>query len=85
MWAEPCGLSEVRVTSEDAGRSAESAEMVRIKSNIIRMMTRLTGNRLEENSHLLQPPINNFCVYDQDGITVMVPFPRFPPPLQSPI
>lgn len=26
---------------------------------------------LEENSHLLQPPINNFCVYN-DGFTVMV-------------
>lgn len=27
--------------------------------------------RLKENSHLLQPPINNFCVYS-DPLTVMV-------------
>lgn len=27
--------------------------------------------RLEENSHLLQPPINNYCVYNE-GFTVMV-------------
>ncbi|KAI5803394.1 3-hydroxyanthranilic acid dioxygenase-domain-containing protein [Peziza echinospora] len=26
---------------------------------------------LKENGHLLQPPINNFCVYDK-GVTVMV-------------
>ncbi|KAK1830293.1 3-hydroxyanthranilic acid dioxygenase [Podospora conica] len=26
---------------------------------------------LEENSHLLQPPINNFCVYNE-GFTVMI-------------
>lgn len=28
-------------------------------------------HRLEVNSHLLQPPINNYCVYN-DGFTVMV-------------
>lgn len=27
--------------------------------------------RLEENSHLLKPPINNYCVYNDD-FTVMV-------------
>jgi hypothetical protein len=27
--------------------------------------------RLEENSHLLQPPINNYCVYNED-FSVMV-------------
>lgn len=27
--------------------------------------------RLEENSHLLKPPINNYCVYNE-GFTVMV-------------
>ncbi|KAK0374514.1 3-hydroxyanthranilate 3,4-dioxygenase [Colletotrichum limetticola] len=26
---------------------------------------------LEENSHLLKPPINNYCVYNED-FTVMV-------------
>ena len=29
------------------------------------------SNRLEENSHLLQPPINNYCVYNED-FSVMV-------------
>ena len=29
------------------------------------------GHRLEENSHLLKPPINNYCVYNE-GFTVMV-------------
>ena len=31
------------------------------------------NRRLEENSHLLQSPINNFCVYNKD-VTVMVRF-----------
>lgn len=30
--------------------------------------------RLEANSHLLKPPINNYCVYDKD-VTVMVSWP----------
>lgn len=30
--------------------------------------------RLEKNSHLLQPPINNYCVYNDD-VTVMVRLP----------
>lgn len=29
------------------------------------------SHRLEENSHLLQPPINNYCVYNED-FSVMV-------------
>lgn len=28
-------------------------------------------SRLEENSHLLKPPVNNYCVYNE-GFTVMV-------------
>jgi hypothetical protein len=31
---------------------------------------------LKENGHLLQPPINNYCVYDEH-VTVMVIKPRF--------
>ncbi|KAF1981425.1 3-hydroxyanthranilic acid dioxygenase [Aulographum hederae CBS 113979] len=27
---------------------------------------------LEENSHMLKPPINNYCVYDKTGVTVMI-------------
>ncbi|KAF8544289.1 3-hydroxyanthranilic acid dioxygenase [Trichophaea hybrida] len=27
---------------------------------------------LKSNSHLLQPPINNFCVYDEHNMTVMI-------------
>lgn len=27
--------------------------------------------RLEDNSHLLKPPINNYCVYNEN-VTVMV-------------
>ncbi len=33
----------------------------------------LTYTRLEEHSDLLKPPINNYCVYNQD-VTVMVRF-----------
>jgi hypothetical protein len=28
-------------------------------------------DRLEENSHLLKPPVNNYCVYNED-FTIMV-------------
>lgn len=33
--------------------------------------------RLEENSHLLKPPINNYCVYNE-GFTVMVSLTHVP-------
>lgn len=36
---------------------------------------------LEENSHLLKPPINNYCVYNND-VTVMVRLLHFLPPIR---
>lgn len=44
------------------------------KFNIKTLLVRKTIaniHRLEENSHLLKPPINNYCVYNED-FTVMV-------------
>ncbi len=32
--------------------------------------------RLEENSHLLKPPINNYCVYNEDFTVMVMPCQR---------
>ena len=60
---------------QNAFRAGKPAKVVR---SPVRFQTSREGAkdvvRLEENSHLLQPPINNYCVYNED-FTVMVSTP----------
>lgn len=45
---------------------------VRTRNSIaFRTIRLINDHRLAKNSHLLQPPINNYCVYNE-GFTVMV-------------
>jgi 3-hydroxyanthranilate 3,4-dioxygenase len=51
--------------------------MCSVKSSTDHVRSVLTHTRLQENSHLLKPPVNNYCVYHPfspgtSGLTVMV-------------
>ena len=66
-----CQLAQMVGSSHPANDSSQGQKLT----------NRLRLYRLDENSHLLKPPINNYCVWNED-FTVMVIL--FSPPKRPP-
>lgn len=68
--------TNLKQIEQDAASAAQLAQVVG-EERVHGAESALTSRpcRLDENSHLLQPPVNNYCVY-RDGGTVMVSRPQ---------